>query len=364
MKDAELKKCVSLIEFPNYLINKNGHIYSLYRNKYLKETDNGKGYYRYTLTNRNGELIRHDGQIFIALAWLPNPENKPTVDHVNRNRKDNRVENLRWATLEEQSFNKLSSYSQAKRTVYYEICNAYSKRYEKGRLINDKSSVYRCCIGERATEMGKIYSFNPPCLSKPYKIALSSGPCAGKTSLLPFLKKRLEEYHYNVVIVPEAATELLSEGIKPDENFQYKIAERQLHNEEIASSKAELLTDKTYNETIILYDRSFICNQAYCTKEEFEKIKKKLSISDIYDRYDACIHLETGAFYNYETEGRFETREEAIELDKKTLLYTSKHKNFVFIKAQKNISPKQSSLFSNTMKLINKIRSFERWERE
>lgn len=362
MKADDFKKCVCLIEFPNYLINKNGRIYSLYRNKYLKETDNGKGYYRYTLTNRNGELIRHEAQIFIALAWLPNPENKPTVDHINRCPKDNRVENLRWATMEEQGCNKIASYSQAKRTVYYEICNAYSKRYEKGRLINDKSSVYRCCIGKRAIEGGKIYSFNPPCLSKPYKIALSSGPCAGKTSMLPFLKKRLEKYNYNVVIVPEAATELLREGIKPDDNFQKKIAERQLHNEEIAIRKAELITDKTYNETIILYDRSFICSQAYCSQTEFEKIMKNLSINDIYSRYDACIHLETGANYNYEPEGRFETREEAIELDKKTLLYTSKHKNFVFIKAQKNISHKQKSLFSNTMKLINKIRSFERGE--
>ena len=36
------------------------------------------------------------------MAFLPNPENKPTIDHLNRNRKDNRVENLRWATHSEQ----------------------------------------------------------------------------------------------------------------------------------------------------------------------------------------------------------------------------------------------------------------------
>lgn len=208
----------------------------------------------------------------------------------------------------------------------------------------------------------RIYSYNPPCLDRPYKIALSSGACAGKTSMLPALKEKLEKYHYNVIIVPETATQLLSEGVVPDENFQFKIAERQLLNEENAEKLAQKMTNDNYNETIILYDRSFICNQAYCTKSEFDKIKEELNLGDIYERYDACIHLETGAKFEYHPEGRFESQEEAVELDKKTLQFTKQHRNFVFIKAQPRglIYRKETSLFSNTMKLVNKIRSFER----
>ena len=41
----------------------------------------------------------------VAEAFLPNPENKPTVDHINRVRDDNRVQNLRWATHTEQREN-------------------------------------------------------------------------------------------------------------------------------------------------------------------------------------------------------------------------------------------------------------------
>jgi hypothetical protein len=40
------------------------------------------------------------------MAFIPNPENKPTVDHINRIRTDNRIENLRWATFMEQTTNK------------------------------------------------------------------------------------------------------------------------------------------------------------------------------------------------------------------------------------------------------------------
>jgi len=45
----------------------------------------------------------------VALAFIPNPDNKPCVNHKNRDRYDNRVENLEWVTYQENSQHLISS---------------------------------------------------------------------------------------------------------------------------------------------------------------------------------------------------------------------------------------------------------------
>lgn len=58
-------------------------------------------------TIREGDKqIRHGIHRFVAEAFLPNPEGKEQVNHINGNRADNRVENLEWATCQENNLHR------------------------------------------------------------------------------------------------------------------------------------------------------------------------------------------------------------------------------------------------------------------
>ena len=65
----------------------------------------GKGYYRLPLCN-NGINKYYFVHRLVAEAFKPNKENKPTVDHIDRNKTNNCVSNLRWATYKEQIANR------------------------------------------------------------------------------------------------------------------------------------------------------------------------------------------------------------------------------------------------------------------
>jgi hypothetical protein len=91
--------------YPNYLIYEDGRVYSKYCNKFMKPWINHENYYNIELTNEKGKKTFKHHRL-IAIHFIPNPENKPQVDHKNRITKDNRIENLRWATQCENQQNK------------------------------------------------------------------------------------------------------------------------------------------------------------------------------------------------------------------------------------------------------------------
>ena len=90
-----------------YEISNMGNVRSIRNNKILKPATDKYGYL-YVVFSVNQERKTLKVHRLVAETFIENSESKATVDHKNTIKKDNRVENLKWATNKEQSQNPIT----------------------------------------------------------------------------------------------------------------------------------------------------------------------------------------------------------------------------------------------------------------
>jgi HNH endonuclease. len=94
--------------FEDYLIRGDGIVFTMkYGNTREKKHVKGAHGYRIVALYRNGKATMKYVHRLVAEAFIPNPDNKPQVNHLNGDITDNRAENLEWVTGSE---NQLHSY--------------------------------------------------------------------------------------------------------------------------------------------------------------------------------------------------------------------------------------------------------------
>lgn len=89
---------------PGYLITRSGEVFSERSGKFLKQCETFRGYMHVKLGAGRWYSIHR----LVAEAFIENLLNKPQVNHIDGNPKNNAAENLEWVT---QSENQLHAYS-------------------------------------------------------------------------------------------------------------------------------------------------------------------------------------------------------------------------------------------------------------
>ncbi len=151
------------------------------RGRTLKAQPNANGYLRINLKipNKRKYVFVHR---LVAVAFVPNPSNKPCVNHVDSNFLNNRADNLEWVTQKEnmrhaikkgrfdESFaNTLNKFAKDRESKQRAVIGTNVKTGEKiifstiqeaGRYFNGRAGdICKCCKGERQTAQGYRWEY-------------------------------------------------------------------------------------------------------------------------------------------------------------------------------------------------------------
>ena len=160
------------------------------------------------------------------------------------------------------------------------------------------------------------------------KIALTGGPCAGKTTTISRIEEHLNDLGYHVLTINECATETIRNGIRPFGEhavgvyeFENEILNLQLFKEKRFKDFIKYYPDNT--KIVILCDRGSVDVCAYLGWDNYNKMleENNLKHEDLLKEYDLVIHMITVAadmenrYSNSNNKARFEDSDEAISVD-------------------------------------------------
>lgn len=167
-----------------YAVTENGRVWSYRKNDFLIPTLNEQGYYKVTLFDNNDKKRCIYIHKLVALTYIPIPQSEEelTVDHIDRNKTNNTVSNLRWVTRSVQNQNQNKNWTEKMQLSVEKAAKSHSHPVEQRdknnhnilinsfnscteaaiKLFNDSSKnslINRCAQGRKKSAYGYWWKF-------------------------------------------------------------------------------------------------------------------------------------------------------------------------------------------------------------
>ena len=142
-----------------YAVTSCGKVWSYKRKKFLKPRDTGKGYLQVDLCKdgKKKECLIHR---LLAEVYIPNPENKPCINHKDENKSNNVLQNLEWVTHKENNNYGTHNEKIRKKVQCIETQKIYNSVTEAAKAVDIVcSGISDCLKGKHNTAGGYHWAY-------------------------------------------------------------------------------------------------------------------------------------------------------------------------------------------------------------
>ena len=170
-------------KFKNYWVTCDGRIISTIRGSFLKQFINPKGYKQILFPGFSSNKVTFKVHRLVAELFIPNPDNKPQINHIDGNKTNNHYTNLEWCTNKENQIHAIKTGLVKAKT---------DEEANQAKLTNKQVKEIRTLFKDgkyTISELGKMYNVTGTAIS--YILQYISYPNAtDKNELPPYVTKK------------------------------------------------------------------------------------------------------------------------------------------------------------------------------
>lgn len=263
---------------------------------------------------------------------------------------------------------KRSGISQADLAAILGVTNKAVSKWENGKA-KPKTDILRKMALYFKIPIEELLTMKEKKRVEISKIVITGGPCAGKSTAMSWIQNAFTQRGYQVLFVPETATDLITGGVAPwtcGSNLDYQICQigLQMEKERIFEQAAKTMD---CDKVLVVCDRGMLDNKAYMTEMEFQQVLTLMNQNEVElrDSYGAVFHLVTAAkgaekFYTTSNNAaRTETVEEAAALDDKLIAAWTGHPHLRIINNTSDFENKMKRLIAEISAFLGEPEPFE-----